>query len=100
MKYQERIERLKQEYDILADQADGTLHTMTIQRKSDESVYAFTISELYTIARDGAEYDEAIDPVDSGRIYTETANIKGSVEDDEATEADYLAALAKLGVSE
>ncbi|MBQ3195989.1 MAG: hypothetical protein IJB65_05925 [Clostridia bacterium] len=100
MTYQERIEQLKQEYDIVADEADGTLHTMTIQRKSDGSVYAFTISELYTIARDGAEYDEAIDPLDSRRVYTETANLKAGVEDDEATEADYLAALAKLGVSE
>lgn len=62
--------------------------------------YVRTYSDTYTITRDGAEYDEAIDPVDSGRIYTETANIKGSVEDDEATEADYLEALAKLGVSE
>ena len=100
MKYQERIEQLEQEFDIVADQADGTLHTMTIQRKSDESVFAFTISELYTIARDGAEYDEAIDPVGRGRVYTETANLKSCVMDEEATEADYLAALAKLGVSE
>lgn len=76
MKYQERIEQLEQEFDIIADQADGTLHTMTIQRKTDESVFVFTISELYTIARDGAEYDEAIDPVNSGRVYTETTNVK------------------------
>ncbi len=99
MTYQERIELLLQECDVLTDQANGTLHTMTIQRKSDESVYVFTISELYTITRDGAEYDEAIDPVDSGRVYTETTNLKVGVEDDEATEADYLSALEKLGVS-
>lgn len=78
MTYQERIEQLQQEFDVVADQADGTLHTMTIQRKTDESVFVFTISELYTIARDGAEYDEAIDPVDSGRVYTETTNVKSS----------------------
>ena len=99
MTYQERIEQLEQEFDIVADQADGTLHSMTIQRKTDESVYVLTVSELYTITRDGAEYDEAIDPVDSRRVYTETANLKAGVEDDEATEADYLSALEKLGVS-
>lgn len=100
MTYQERIEQLQQEFDVVADQADGTLHTMTIQRKTDESVFVFTISELYTIARDGAEYDEAIDPVGSGRVYMETSNLKPGVQDEQATEADYLAALAKLGVSE
>lgn len=31
-------------------------------------------TEGYRIERDGVEYDEAIDPVDSGRKYTETGN--------------------------
>ncbi len=86
MTYQERIEQLKQEFDIVADQADGTLHTMTIQRKTDESVYVLTVSELYTIARDGEEYDEAIDPVDSERVYTETTTPRYVEEDEELTE--------------
>ncbi len=62
--------------------------------------YVRTYSDTYTIERDGVEYDEAIDPVDSERVYTETANLKSGASDDEATETDYLAALAKLGVSE
>ncbi len=62
--------------------------------------YVHTYSDTYTIERDGVEYDEAIDPVDSGRVYVETSNLKSSVQDEQATEADYLAALAKLGVSE
>lgn len=35
-----------------------------------------TYSDTYTIERDGIEYDEAVDPADSGRTYTETANLK------------------------
>lgn len=47
------------------------------------------------IERDGALYEEAVDPVDSGREYTETDT---PVEDFEVDEADYLAALRSLGV--
>lgn len=47
------------------------------------------------IERDGARYDEAVDPIGSGRTYTETYV---PVEDAEAEEADYLAALGRLGV--
>lgn len=46
----------------------------------------------YSIERDGVVYDEAIDPENSGRVYTE-------VETDEATEADYINALEDLGVN-
>ena len=46
----------------------------------------------YSIERDGILYEEAIDPENSGRIYTE-------VEADEATEADYINALEDLGVN-
>ena len=49
------------------------------------------------IERDGAMYEEAIDPVDSGRTYTET-DTPISADDLEAEEADYLAALGRLGV--
>ena len=50
------------------------------------------------IERDGVQYDEAIDPVDLGRVYTETdIPIEGYT--DEVTEADYQAALAEFGVS-
>lgn len=48
------------------------------------------------IERDGALYEEAVDPVGSGRVYTET---DAPIEDDaEAGAADYLAALRSLGV--
>ena len=59
--------------------------------------YTRTWSDLgVMIARNGALYEEAVDPVDSGREYTET---DVPVEDVEAEEADYLAALGRLGVS-
>ena len=47
------------------------------------------------IERDGIRYDEAIDPTDKGRTYTETDE---PVESEEATEADKDAALRKFGV--
>ena len=49
------------------------------------------------IERDGSLYQEAIDPIDSGRTYTETD--QPIVDETEAVEADYLAALAEFGVS-
>lgn len=60
--------------------------------------YIRTWSDLgMKIERDGAMYEEAIDPVELNRQYTETD--EPISETDEATEADYLAALNKLGVS-
>ena len=36
-------------------------------------MYNYTYSDSnYMIERDGARYSEAIDPLDSGRVYTET----------------------------
>lgn len=35
--------------------------------------YQRTYSDSFTLQRDGVEYMEAIDPPDSGRVYTETA---------------------------
>lgn len=48
------------------------------------------------LERDGELYEEAVDPVDSGRTYTETET-PIPVDDLEAEEADYLAALNRLG---
>ncbi len=48
------------------------------------------------IERDGVRYSEAVDPVDSGRIYTETDEPIEVV--DEATETDYQNALREMGV--
>lgn len=49
----------------------------------------------YMVERDGARYCEAIDPAGMGRTYTETDEPAYA---DEATAADYQAALAEMGV--
>ena len=46
------------------------VETVTIGGKK----YKRTYSDTYTIQRDGVEYSEAIDPIDSDREYTETEN--------------------------
>lgn len=47
-----------------------------------------TWSDLYTIMRDGIEYDEAYDPAEFGRVYVETSNRKeAEVTDEEYAEA-------------
>lgn len=53
------------------------------------------------VVRDGVEYGEAIDPLNSGREYTEGDLIPQEEETDteEATEQDYLDALEELGVN-
>lgn len=38
--------------------------------------YQRTYSDKYRIVRDGMEYDEAIDPICSGRTYTESETLK------------------------
>ena len=47
------------------------------------------------IERDGIRYDEAVDPTDKGRTYTETDE---PIASEDATEADKDAALRKFGV--
>lgn len=47
--------------------------------------YIRTYSDTYVMRRnDGALYDEAIDPVDSGRVYTETTNIKYNADESDS----------------
>ena len=58
--------------------------------------YAYSDSG-YMIERDGVRYSEAVDPLDSGRLYTETEE-PIDVGTREATEEDYKAALKILGV--
>ncbi len=43
--------------------------------------YRRTYSDTHKIARDGVEYDEAIDPVDTDREYTETDTPKTETEE-------------------
>lgn len=53
--------------------------------------YAYSDSG-FMIERDGVRYSEAVDPLDSGRVYTETEEpIESGT--DEATVEDYQAAL-------
>lgn len=59
--------------------------------------YEYTYSDAgFLIERDGALYEEAVDPIGSGRTYTETE--QPIVHEGEAEEADYLAALERFGV--
>lgn len=48
------------------------------------------------VVRDGVSYCEAIDPVGSGREYTEGEIMEGY--SNEATESDYQSALGEFGV--
>lgn len=61
------------------------------------TTYDHTYSdEGLKIERNGQTYDEAVDPLNSGREYTETDIPVEPVE--EATEGDYQAALREMGV--
>ena len=54
----------------------------------------------FMIERDGAQYSEAIDPAELNRQYIETDDpIEGDFNGD-VTEADYLAALERFGVTD
>lgn len=53
----------------------------------------------FKIERDGVVYDEAIDPADLNRIYTETDEPRYVPEQEETTDADYQEALENLGVN-
>lgn len=46
------------------------IHTETITLNGKQ--YSRTYSDRYYIERDSAQYVEAVDPLDSGRQYTET----------------------------
>ena len=61
-------------------------------------VYDYAYSDSgYMIERDGVRYSEAVDPIDSGRLYTETDE-PINVGTKEVTVEDYKAALQILGV--
>lgn len=61
-----------------------------------EYMYTYSDSGM-KIVRDGVEYDEAIDPIDSNRTYTESETPRAEAET-EATEEDYQSALREMGV--
>lgn len=48
--------------------------------------YTRTYSDTHYIERDGVEYEEAIDPIDSDRVYTESKTPLPEISDSEAIE--------------
>lgn len=70
------------------------LITETIEINGIQYLYTHSDKGMM-IERDGTRYAEAIDPLNSGRIYTETDE---PIEGDEATESDYQDALREFGV--
>ena len=67
-------------------------------REINGVVYDYAYSDSgYMIERDGVRYSEAVDPLDSGRLYTETDE-PIDVGTKEETVEDYKAALKILGV--
>lgn len=68
------------------------------KKEIDGVVYDYAYSDSgFMIERDGARYTEAIDPLDSGRMYTETDE-PIATEIDDATVEDYQAALMEFRV--
>lgn len=62
------------------------------------TTYAYTYSDAgMKIMRDGVTYDEAVDPMGTDRVYTETDEPISSASED-ATSEDYEAALREMGV--
>ena len=61
-------------------------------------VYDYAYSDSgFMIERDGVRYSEAVDPLDSGRVYTETEEPIETGTDD-ATAEGYREALKEFGV--
>lgn len=73
------------------------IFTEYYKTRSDGVVLNRTYSDRgMMIERDGVRYDEAVDPAELNRQYTETDEPIGG-ETDEANEADYQAALREMG---
>lgn len=75
--------------------------TETIKINDIEYIRNYSDTGHY-IERDGVKYGEAIDPVGTDRVYTETDELiesESTNSSDEATEQDYLEALSEMGVN-
>ena len=69
-----------------------------VKKEINGVMYDYTYSDSgYMIERDGVRYSEAVDPIDSGRVYTETDEAI-DMGTDEATVEDYQTALNEFGV--
>lgn len=69
------------------------IKTETIIINGNEFVRTYSTTGKYVV-RDGVKYSEAIDLPSMGYIYIESEDYFS----EDATEADYIAALAELGV--
>lgn len=66
-------------------------------KETNGVVYDYTYSDSgFMIERDGVHYSEAVDPLDSNRVHTET-NEPIERGTDEATAEDYQEALKEFG---
>ena len=72
--------------------------TETITLNGIEYIRNYSDTGHY-IERDGVKYGEAIDPVGTDRVYTETDELIEVENNGEATEQDYLEALSEMGVN-
>ena len=68
---------------------------IVVEKYRDNLVRTYSDKGMY-IERDGVQYAEAIDIAVFGYTYTETDI---PIETEQATEADYLQALKRLGVT-
>ena len=60
-------------------------------------VYDYAYSDSgFMIERDGVRYSEAVDPLDSGRVYTETDELI-KIKTDNTTAEDHRKALNEFG---
>lgn len=77
------------------------IQTEYFRTRKDGVILNRTYSDIgMMIERDGVRYSEAIDPTKLNRQYTETDDpIEGDFNGD-VTEADYLAALERFGVTD
>lgn len=69
------------------------IKTETIVINGNEYVRTYSTTGKYVV-RDDVKYSEAIDLPNMGYVYTESEDYF----EEDATEADYVAALAELGV--
>lgn len=76
------------------------IKTETVELMGKQFLHTFSDSGFY-IVRDEVKYEDAYDPIGTGRIYTETTEeiVLPVEEDTEATIDDYKEALTELGVN-
>ena len=76
------------------------IKTEYFKTRADGVILNRTYSDIgMMIERDGVRYSEAVDPADANRQYIETDEPIATEHDaNEATDADYQAALAEFGV--